>query len=381
MARCSRASGTASASAPRTDGETRRPQAGAPYRASIACRRSRRRTLDATSTLTTIVRRARLRPKSACSRQRPQPLPERSSNAHGTREARFLPQLAAGGDAGAAGGVPLPRLPARGHRRRGARLPRRGRRRGGPDRARDADAERRRRAAPLRLEPLLLGLPRPRPLAPDRARLPLLADPHPQRRRRPAGAADREGDRAGGARREDRLHAAAHRPLHAGRQRRRLACSATPTATAPAASPSSTRRRSRSRAAGRTAARRRRSTTTSGTSRARTCSSRPSSASRTPTRRASTSQTSRRAATGSRLHFWNLAEREARADRRPRRERAASARGALAARSRGGGGLRRRCALEHDVALPPRQRRLGRRPGDRRRERSSSRAGPSRCPA
>ena len=46
-----------------------------------------------------------------------------------------------------------------------------------------------------------------------------------------------------GGRREDRLHAAAHRPLHARRQRRRLACSATPTGTAPAASPCSTRRR------------------------------------------------------------------------------------------------------------------------------------------
>ena len=31
-----------------------------------------------------------------------------------------------------------------------------------------------------------LGLPRPRPLAPDRARLPLLAHPHRERRRRPA---------------------------------------------------------------------------------------------------------------------------------------------------------------------------------------------------
>src|SRR5438034_3375729 len=58
---------------------------------------------------------------------------------------------------------------------------------------------------------------------------------------------------------------------------------------------------------------------------------------------------------------------EARADRRARRDRAASVRGALQARSRGGGGLRRRCALEHDVALPARQRRLGRRPGDRGR--------------
>ena len=45
-----------------------------------------------------------------------------------------------------------------------------------------ADAERGRRAAPLRLEPLQLGLPRPGALAPDRAGLPLLADPHRRRR-------------------------------------------------------------------------------------------------------------------------------------------------------------------------------------------------------
>src|SRR3712207_7358846 len=38
-----------------------------------------------------------------------------------------------------------------------------------------------RRAAPLRLEPLLIGLSRARPFAPDRARLPLLALPHRQR--------------------------------------------------------------------------------------------------------------------------------------------------------------------------------------------------------
>ena len=92
----------------------------------------------------------------------------------------------------------------------------------GRDRARAADAERRRRAPPLRLEPLLVGLPRPRSLAPDRAGLPLLAHPHRERRRRPARAADREGDRAGGDRARDRLHATAHRPLHAGRQRRHL---------------------------------------------------------------------------------------------------------------------------------------------------------------
>ena len=55
-----------------------------------------------------------------------------------------------------------------------------------------ADAERRRRAAPLRLEPLQLGLPRPGPLAPDPARLPLVA--HPRARTSPtirAGRASR----------------------------------------------------------------------------------------------------------------------------------------------------------------------------------------------
>ena len=46
--------------------------------------------------------------------------------------------------------------------------------------ARDADAERRGRAPPLRLEPLQLGLPRARPLASDRAGLPLVADSHPR---------------------------------------------------------------------------------------------------------------------------------------------------------------------------------------------------------
>ena len=124
----------------------------------------------------------------------------------------------------------------------------------GADRPRDADAERRRRAPPLRLEPLQLGLPRARPLAPDRARLPLLAHPRRQRRRRPAPAADREGDRAGGARREDRLHAAAHRPLHAGRQRRHLHARRRRRQRRRRLRRASTRRRSRSRAAGRTAA-------------------------------------------------------------------------------------------------------------------------------
>ena len=82
----------------------------------------------------------------------------------------FPLRLARRGAARPGGGVPLCRLPARGHGRRAAGLPRRRRRRGAAGRPRAADAERRRRAAPLRLEPLQLGLPRARPLAPDRAR-------------------------------------------------------------------------------------------------------------------------------------------------------------------------------------------------------------------
>ena len=54
---------------------------------------------------------------------------------------------------------------------------------------------------------------------------------------------------------------------------------------------------------------RRRSTTTSGTSRARTCSSHPSSASRTPTRAGFDLDDVTAGRYGSRLHFWNLAER------------------------------------------------------------------------
>ena len=84
---------------------------------------------------------------------------------------------------------------------RGARLPRRGRRRGRAGRPRDADAQRRRRAAPLRLEPLQLGVPRARPLASRVAGLPLVARPRAQRGRRPAPSADRARDRARGDRR------------------------------------------------------------------------------------------------------------------------------------------------------------------------------------
>ena len=61
---------------------------------------------------------------------------------------------------------------------------------------------------------------------------------------------------------------------------------------------------------------------------------------------------------------------DARADDRPRRGGPRPARSALAARSRRRRGLRRRGALEHDVAVPPTQRRRrARRPGDRGRDR------------
>ena len=54
-----------------------------------------------------------------------QPPSERSIHARASRQASVIPHVPRGGDAGAAGGVPLPRVPARGHGRRGAGLPRR----------------------------------------------------------------------------------------------------------------------------------------------------------------------------------------------------------------------------------------------------------------
>ena len=72
---------------------------------------------------------------------------------------------------------------------------------------------------------------------------------------------------------------------------------------------------------------------------------------------------------GQRIHFWDLERADAGADGRPRREGARAARDPLAARPRRRAGLRRRGALERDVALPPRERLVGGRPGDRGRER------------
>ena len=175
-----------------------------------------------------------------------------------------------------------------------------------------------------------------------------------------------------GARREDRLHAPAHGPLHAGRQRRRQH----------ARRPRGQRRRrlrrarragpSRSRAAGRTAARRpplnydfwyqpRKNVLVSSEF------GEPNAYEEGLRHRGRR----RPGATGSRLHFWDLAERRARADARPRRGRARPARGALAARPRRRAGLRRRDAVEQHLALPPRQRRFQRRAGDRGRQRGA----------
>ena len=87
------------------------------------------------------------------------------------------------------------------------------------------DAKCRRRAASFRLERLLLvPVPECAPSA-CRAALPgrpgpsLLAHLHHRHQTRPAPAPDRQDDRAGGGRRQDRLYAPAHHPL---RPRRHL---------------------------------------------------------------------------------------------------------------------------------------------------------------
>ena len=240
----------------------------------------------------------------------------------------------------------------------------------GRDRPRAADAERRRRAAPLRLEPLLVGLSRARSLAPDRPRLPLLADP--RRSTWPTTRAGRRIEKVIEPEEvvaRDGLHAAAHGALHAWRQRRHLDAWRRRRQR---------RRRLRSarcedvRAQGPLGERRRdaalqlRLLVPAAQERAR---SRRSSASRTPTSPASTSRTSPAGRYGSRLHFWNLGERTSRADGRPRRERASS-------RSRRAGSTtptpRRASSAPRSRArcgTSTGQRQLAGRPGDRRRER------------
>jgi hypothetical protein len=71
--------------------------------------------------------------------------------------------------------------------------------------------------------------------------------------------------------------------------------------------------------------------------------------------------------------FLGPREADARADRRPRRKRLAPVRIALAPRPRRGRGLRRRGAVERDVALPSRERILERRPHHRSRRRPTRR--------
>ena len=95
------------------------------------------------------------------------------------------------------------------------------------DHRHDADAQRRRRAAPFRLERLLLVPVPQRAARARRAALPggagpaLLAHPHPRHQARSEEAQDRQGDRARGGRRQGRLHAPAHRALRAGGHLRR----------------------------------------------------------------------------------------------------------------------------------------------------------------
>ena len=203
----------------------------------------------------------------------------------------------------------------------------------------------RRRAPPLRLEPLLVGVPRPRPLAPDRPRVPLVANPHRQRRRRPAPTPDREGDRAGRGHREDGLHEAAHRPLHAGRQHRRL--------DARRCRRQRRRRLRRPRREDvrgqgplgerrRAAAAQLRLLVPAAQERARLDRVR-----RAECLRARLRPRRRRGRPVRAAHpLLEPRDAHARADRGPRREGPHSARGAVAARSRRGGGLRRRRALE-----------------------------------
>ena len=267
----------------------------------------------------------------------------------------------AGGAAGAGGGVPLPRLPARGHRRRRSRTssPSSTPRRAG------SSTRRRCRTSATSCTTSAGTAASSACHGPDRSHLIVpgfrsLAHPHRQRGRRPAPAADREGDRAGGDRREDRLHAAAHRPLHAGRQHRRRRCSATPRATAPAASPSLDAKtfeiKGRWENGGATPPlnydfwyQPRKNVLVS-------CEFGEPNAYES----GFDLEDVEAGRYGQRIHFWNLERADARADDRPRREGARAARGALAARPRGRAGLRRRRAVERRCGASAATTALGR---------------------
>ena len=157
--------------------------------------------------------------------------PNAESQNHAVAPGSDLLSLAGQRDRRPGGGAGLRRDPEHGHERRPqARRPRGRRRqpvlvglrhRHGPAR----HAERRRRAAPLRLERLLVGALPVGPPPPRRAALlpdpgpALVADPRRRRQGRPARAEAREDDRGRRAREAHRLLAAAHPAL---RPRRHL---------------------------------------------------------------------------------------------------------------------------------------------------------------
>ena len=198
----------------------------------------------------------------------------------------------------------------------------------------------------------------PGSLAPDRAGLPLVADPRAQRRRRSAPAPDREGHRAAtSSSTRPGYTRPAHRALHAGRQRR-----------GQHARRRRRRRRRRLRGPRRAHVRgqgplgeRRRAPAVqlrllvpAAQERARLVGVRRAQRLREGLRH----RRRRRRALRQPAALLEPGRAPRRADARARRDRAPPVRGALAARPRRRRGLRRRRAVEHDVALPPRQRLL-----------------------
>ena len=213
-------------------------------------------------------------------------------------------------------------------------------------------------------------MPRARPLAPDRARIPLVADPHPRCDDRSAPAQDRDGDRAGGADRKDGLHPPPHRPLHAGRQRRRQHAG----------------RRGRRRV-GRLRGPRRAHLRGQGPLGERRPQAEPGLRLLVPAAQEHARLVGVRRAERLRARLRHRGRRggplraaaallgprgaAARADPGPRRGRPRPPRGALAARSRGRRGLRRGDPGQQHHSLPPLERQLPGRARDRGRERGA----------
>ena len=242
---------------------------------------------------------------------------------------------------------------------RRARLPRRGRRRGRPGRPRDADAERRRRAAPLRLEPLQLGVPRARSLASDRARLPLVADPRRSTSPTTRAGPDREGHRA--------ARSSSRRPATRGPHTvhcmpgDNIVVSMLGDRDGGGAGGFAVLDARTFEVKGRweNGGERRPSTTTSGTSRARTCLISSEFGEPNAYERGFDIDDVGGRALRAAAALLGPRRAAARADARPRRGGAGPARGALAARPRRRGGLRRRgpveqrcCASTAPTALP-----------------------------